>query len=107
MAKFCTNCGNELEDGASFCSNCGTSATPSGNQSSWNQSSMNWNSNDSDRESEGAPTWLKVISFLFPIIGFILYFVYKGENLKKANDCAKFAWIGFGVNIVLLIFGAA
>lgn len=24
MAKFCTNCGNELEDNAVFCTNCGT-----------------------------------------------------------------------------------
>ena len=24
LAKFCTNCGNKLEEGASFCTNCGT-----------------------------------------------------------------------------------
>ncbi len=28
MARFCTNCGKEIEDGISFCTECGTKASP-------------------------------------------------------------------------------
>ena len=34
MAKFCTNCGSELEKDASFCTNCGTSVTNRENKKS-------------------------------------------------------------------------
>lgn len=102
MAKFCSNCGTQLEDGVSFCSNCGTPTNSSERQSFRTNNSFNY-----DKESEGAPTWLKIVSFLFPIIGFVLYFVYKSENKKKASDCAKFAWIGFAVNFVIICLSAA
>ncbi len=50
---------------------------------------------------EGASTALKVISFLFPIIGWILYFVHKDEKPTSAKECAQWAWIGFGVSFIL------
>lgn len=55
--------------------------------------------------STGASTALKVISFLFPFVGWILYFVFKDENQVKASDCAKAAWIGFGVSFAIGFVG--
>lgn len=55
--------------------------------------------------NNGASIALKVISFLFPFIGWIIYFACKNDNPKKASDCATFAWIGFAVAFVLGLIG--
>lgn len=54
-------------------------------------------------------TGLNIFSFLFPIIGWVLYFVYRDKSPIKAKSCSKWAWIGFGVGFVLNIIaiGAA
>lgn len=44
-----------------------------------------------------------IISFIFPLIGLILYFAFKDEDIKKARVCSLYAWIGFGVNFILII----
>ena len=57
--------------------------------------------NNEDKQSIG----LNILSFLIPIVGWILYFALdKGE---KASACAKWAWIGFGVNLLLIFIGNA
>lgn len=55
--------------------------------------------------NNGASIALKVISFLFPFIGWIIYFACKNDNPKKASDCATSAWIGFAVAFVLGLIG--
>jgi hypothetical protein len=83
MAQFCKKCGAEIPQGSSFCPQCGE---PIG-------------------ALEGASIGLKIVSFLFPIIGWILYFVYKSENIKKAKDCGMWGLIGFGVGLLITIVG--
>lgn len=46
---------------------------------------------------------LKIVSFLLPIVGAILYFVYRNEAPRKAKSACNFALIGFVVGIVLNI----
>lgn len=53
----------------------------------------------SDKLSAG---WI-ILSFFFPIIGWILYFFWKDESPQKAYNVAKWAWIGFGFNFLLTI----
>lgn len=81
---FCPKCGTEIPTGSQFCPKCGTRY-----------------GNGGDSSAAGASTGIKIVSFLFPIIGWILYFIYKDEQSVKAGECAKFAWIGFGVAFVL------
>ena len=57
--------------------------------------------NKESKSDNGASFGLKLISLLFPIVGWVLYFVFKNDNSKKASDCAKFAWIGFVCGIIL------
>lgn len=83
MAQFCKKCGAEIPQGSTFCPQCGT---PAG-------------------AGEGASVGLKIISFLFPIIGWILYFVFKSENIVKAKDCGMWGLIGFGVGMLITIAG--
>lgn len=56
-------------------------------------------------QEEGASTGLKVLSVFIPLAGWILYFVYKDEHRKKASECAKWAWIGFGISFVFGFIG--
>ena len=43
---------------------------------------------------------MAVLSFFFPIVGWILWAVKKDQNPEDASKCAKWAWIGFGVGLV-------
>ena len=52
-------------------------------------------SNSDDKPSVA----LNIISFLIPIVGWILYFALKKTG--KAKACSKWAWIGFIVSFIL------
>lgn len=49
------------------------------------------------------PIGLLILSFLFPIVGLILYIVKIEREPEKAKDCGKWALAGFIVNVVILI----
>lgn len=80
--NFCPNCGAEINPNAVVCVNCGCAI-----------------SSRTDIPSVG----LNIISFLFPIIGLILYIVYHQNSPKKANAIGKWALISFCINIVVII----
>ncbi len=42
---------------------------------------------------------MAVLSFFFPIVGWILWAVKKDSNPEDAHKCAKWAWIGFAVGV--------
>ncbi|KAB1067544.1 hypothetical protein F6U93_10910 [Tamlana haliotis] len=46
---------------------------------------------------------IKIISFLLPIVGAILYFVYKTSSPAKSKAACNFALWGVGVGILLSI----
>lgn len=41
-----------------------------------------------------------IVSLLFPIIGWILWGVWKEEHPEKASQAAKWAWAGFVINLI-------
>lgn len=45
---------------------------------------------------------LSVISFLIPIVGWVLWFVYKDNRPDSASSAATLAWIGFFVNLIIV-----
>lgn len=59
---------------------------------------------------KGAEAPLKIASCCFPLLGAILYFVWKDSKPEAAKDVCKFALIGFGtsfvLNILVMIVGA-
>lgn len=79
MAQFCKKCGAQIPEGSTFCPQCGKSVA----------------------YVEGASAGLKALSVLIPLAGWIMYFIFKDENIVKARDCSRFAWIGFGISFVL------
>ena len=42
-----------------------------------------------------------ILAFLFPLVGWILYFAWKSERPNAASQVAKWAWVGFGVGFLL------
>jgi uncharacterized membrane protein len=48
---------------------------------------------------------LKILSFFFPLVGIILYFVKKKEDLALAKSCLKMALISMGIGVVTCIIG--
>ena len=93
MAKFCTKCGKEINEDAVICVHCGSSIDPTAT-----------NPNDSNSKSWW---WLGFLTSLFctPIIGLILWLVWKDEApLKARNVGLGTLWslvAGFGIGIIV------
>lgn len=79
MTQICRKCGSKIPQGSFYCPECGTAV----------------------HYIEGASVGLKIFSVLVPLAGWIMYFIFKDENIVKARDCAKFAWIGFGISFFM------
>lgn len=60
---------------------------------------------DFDNKGYGKPDEMGagwgILAFLFPIVGWILYFAWKNERPNAASQVAKWAWIGFGIGFLL------
>ena len=52
---------------------------------------------------EGATTGMKVLSFLIPLVGLILFIVNQNTKPVEAKDELKWAAIGFGVGLLSYI----
>lgn len=88
---FCEKCGKEVHDEAVVCVHCGCSLKSSTELSADNE------------PLNGA---VKVVSFCFPIVGGILYFVHMNKAPQKSKDACHMALWGFGIGIVIQVIGA-
>ena len=77
--NYCTNCGNKVNGNAYICTNCGVRL---GNN-------INNNSNVVDNGGFG---W-GVLGFFVPVVGLILYLVWKDERPKTAKAAGKGALV--------------
>lgn len=89
---YCKNCGAQNDDNASNCSQCGTSLTTP---------PPPYPGPDTSQDELGVP--LSIVSFCFPIVGAVLYFVYKDKQPRKSRQACNLALIGLAVGIVLNI----
>lgn len=46
-----------------------------------------------------------LLSFLFPIIGFVLYFIWKDTSNYKAKQAANIAWISIAISFIIGFIG--
>ncbi|HJF54443.1 MAG TPA: zinc-ribbon domain-containing protein [Limosilactobacillus coleohominis] len=91
--KFCSHCGAKIDAKAVVCPKCGVPVDGA-------------NINNNSTVNEPNPSaWWGVLGFFLPIIGWILYFVFKNEYPKRAHRCAVSAWWGFGVSFVIGFIG--
>ena len=87
---FCKNCGSEIDDRAEICPKCGLRVNPQGASSA---------PSHYDAPNAG----FAVLGFFFPLIGLILYLVWKAEYPLKAKSCGKGALIGVIVYVVFVV----
>lgn len=80
--KYCSHCGKELMDEAVICPNCGCAVDGS--------------SNVNDKSNKG----LNIISFLIPLAGAIMYFIYHEKEPNKAAAVGKWALYGLGFAVL-------
>lgn len=83
--KFCTKCGKEMMDEAIVCPNCGCSASLG------------------QKEFDAPSIGFAILGFFIPLIGLILYLVWKDKTPLKAKSAGKGALIGFCVGVVACI----
>lgn len=84
---FCPKCGKENSDAAEFCSSCGEK--------------LKGQSASGSQDSDVGP--LGIVLFCIPIVGAIMYFVWKDEKPEKAKKACWLALAGFGVAVIINI----
>ena len=83
--KFCTNCGNELIDDAVVCPKCGSIAGRI--KTVGDSRSKAW----------------AIISFLFPVLGLILYLVWRDDRPLRSSSILKGLRAGFIVMLIPIV----
>lgn len=94
--SFCQRCGANVENNP-FCSQCGhpTNAQPP----VYEQPPVRYVLQPVVPDAPS--TGIAVISFLFPLVGLILYLVYHDTKPQKADSAAKGALWGFFTPLIL------
>ncbi len=83
---YCRNCGAPIADQAVICPRCGVAQSGSGGSLTDN-GSLGWG----------------VLSFFLPVVGLILFLVWREEKPKSARVSGIGALIGTGVSVLLSI----
>ncbi len=86
---FCKKCGTELELGATQCEKCGTPVQT-------NRVSVN---------DQGGFLW-GLLGFCIPLVGLILFLIWKDEKPNTAKSLITGAAIGFALGLLGGIFNA-
>jgi hypothetical protein len=85
--KFCSTCGSVIKQEAEICPECGVrqmAPLPVVSQ-------------------DGADFFIKFVTFIFPIIGLILYFVWIDTKPRAAKEVGKWAIISVVTMVVVII----
>ena len=108
--KYCTYCGTELPEGAAFCPNCGARATAATHDTRTESDGPTLAESVFGRGStaptaEGRSRGIAVLSFFFPIVGLILWAIWRDTQPGKAMSAAKggLASVCVGTPIIGLI----
>ena len=89
---YCQKCGKEVNDEAVVCIHCGCAIKNTQVQNG----------------TEDAPDMaMSILGFFIPILGLILYLVWKSTYPKKAQSAGKGALIGFCVSIFFYVIAFA
>lgn len=86
---FCRTCGTQLEQTMAFCPKCGTSiqGTPVV-------------SNPSSQAEESTVGWL-LLGFFLPLVGFIIWLVWRNDKPARSKAAGKGALIGMIVSVAV------
>lgn len=98
---FCKYCGKQVQDGSTFCPHCGKSFQE---KVEYSVPPQQQRYNRYEPDPRDAPSaGFAVLGFFFPLIGLILYLVWKDELPQRAHSCGKGALVGVVVYVVVWI----
>ena len=98
---LCPVCGNKIEETNPENEESSQVTTTNSDYSYYNQNNMNATPNN--QKADSSSVGFGILSFFFPIVGLILFLVWKGETPRKAKSCGIGALIGVIFNIVVSI----
>lgn len=82
---YCKNCGKEIDDNAYVCVHCGVKVN-----------------NEDDKKIDNPSNLAGAVSCCFPIVGLILYFLWKDEKPNSAKLICK--WMIGGIIVWVIIY---
>ena len=115
---YCKHCGKEITDETKFCPFCGGAqedvnasqkAQANASQDTWQnnqyqaQNQYNGQQQYAPQTQDARSGGFAFLCFLFPIVGLILYLVWKDTLPLRAKSCGKGAIIGVIVSVVFSI----
>lgn len=107
---FCRNCGIPLAGDAVACPKCGVTVTPLSSARPPVQNVQppypnpyGHNAFGRQQPEDRSGVGFNLLSFLFPVIGLILFLVWKDQKPHCARSIAKWALIGFIAETILII----
>lgn len=83
--KYCSKCGNEVDDEAVICPKCGCA--------------IGDNKVAATGKNDAPSFGFALLGFLIPIVGLILYLIWKNDTPLKAKSAGKGALIGVIVSV--------
>lgn len=116
---YCPNCGTQNTDQATFCTNCGNALkntpantpapTPTPSFTPPPSSPLGYQPYGQQRPApeDKVDTIMSILAFCFPIVGLILYFVWKDSRPNSAKQICTASAIGFGVGVIFYLIMAA
>lgn len=87
---YCKKCGAEIDDDAVVCPHCGVPTD-------------NFKKQQNTRPDDAPNAGFAVLGFFFPIIGLILFLVWRESMPLRSKSCGKGALIGVIVEVALVI----
>ena len=115
--KYCARCGKEFEGESNFCPEC-AAAVQQAPQQPYQAPQQPYQQAPYQQPYQQAPyqqpyqppmevdapnTGFAILGFFFPLIGLILWLMWKDKTPLKAKSCGKGALIGVIVNVGLSI----
>ena len=97
MNQFCTGCGNQLQPNQEFCTQCGVPQSQIPGQGNVNPQNVN------QVQTQGVQWGWAVLGFFIPIVGWILWGVWKNTKPETARACGIAGCIGFVVNLLIFL----
>lgn len=106
-AEICTGCGVRPLNSTNYCQSCGTE-TKAEQELCTKCGTRLKTSKAGTAVAEDKPSGLvNLAACCFPLVGLILYFVWKNEKPQSAKSVCKWAVIGFVSGIILYIISFA